>query len=92
MKVGLEVGKKYSVNPLQKMVGPSAPRNNRKFCGGVPVEYVLMVALAAFVLGALFTAYAPALLPMVQSEVSSRRSLNTSIAGDPLHLAALLQR
>ena len=92
MKVGLQAGKQYSVEPLKKMVGPLAPSNNQKFRTGVSVEYIALIALLSFMIGAVLALYAPVLLPFAQDKLQARHLLNTTLLGDPLHLASMIKR
>ena len=59
MKMGLEVGKREKVEPIKKMVGPLAPKNNQKGGGaaGLTLEIVVAIALVSFILGALLALY-----------------------------------
>ncbi len=92
MKVGLQAGKQFSVEPIKKMVGPLAPSNSTRYRGGVSVEYVVLVALLSFMIGAVLAMYAPVLLPFAQEQLQSRQLPNTTILGDSGYLVSLIKK
>lgn len=57
MKQGLDIARKEKVEPVKKMVGPLAPKNNQKVRSGVAIETAVMIALASLILGALLALY-----------------------------------
>lgn len=57
MKKALEVGKAEKVEPIKKMVGPLAPRNNKTGGSGVSVETAFVIAFASLITGVLLTLY-----------------------------------
>jgi hypothetical protein len=61
MQRGQEVAKRENVAPIEKMVGPMAPKKYVNPYGGVQPEFVVIAAVVSFLLGCLFAFYAPLL-------------------------------
>jgi hypothetical protein len=59
MKKGLEFGRHEKVEPIKKMVGPLAPKNNMRGAssGGFALETTAAIALVSFILGLLLALY-----------------------------------
>lgn len=92
MKLGMQAGKQYTVEPLKKMVGPLAPSNNQRFRSGLSVEAVMLIALLSFIVGASLALYSPILLPLAQAKLPQGGLLNTTISGDPGYLVSFVKR
>ena len=92
MKRGLKAGKKYSVEPLQKMVGALAhPKYH--YHSGVPLQQVVFIALLGFVIGVLLMVYQPELHAVLRYGMKGSRlepvALNLSHIPAVEDLAAL---
>lgn len=64
MKKGIEIGKRHKIKPIEKMVGPLAPKSNRVGGPGVAVEAVTVIAFLSLVLGALIGMYGQELVAL----------------------------
>lgn len=73
MKKGLEFGKNEKVEPIKKMVGPLAPKNNLKGAGsaGFALENTAIIAMVSFILGVLLALYGQDLLALSPSRTIS---------------------
>ena len=61
MQRAVSHAKKYKVAPIKKMVGPLAPTTYQSGYG-VPVQHVVILVLASFLLGLIAAIYIPTLL------------------------------
>ena len=62
-KTGLKTAREKGVEPIKKMVGPLAPKSYKN-ASGVRLEYVLLVAVMSFLLGALVMVYGREVVPI----------------------------
>ncbi len=93
LKRGLECGRRKKVEPLKKMVGPLAPLNGKYRCAnGLSLEYVVLVALMSFALGALIVLYGREHIPFGPKKVQVGKLANATIFPvDPLPLVGQLR-
>lgn len=62
MKRGLIAGKREKVEPIKKMVGPSAPKNGKVHSDGFTLEQVMIVFIVAFIAGIMAVSLSPQVL------------------------------
>ena len=94
LKRGVECGSKEKVAPLKKMVGPQAPLNGKyRSPNGLALEYVVLVALMSFVLGALMMLYGRDHVPFGPEKMQVGGLANTTMFPmDLLPLVGQLRR
>jgi hypothetical protein len=91
MKRGVKAGKEHKVAPMEKMVGPLAKVKYRH--GGVPVEWVVLIAVMAFLLGTMVMMYAGKMLGTLKQHEGGLSRWNSSGFGiDSLPVIASLKR
>ena len=94
MKRGVQCGSKEKVEPLKKMVGPLAPLNGKyRSPDGFRLEYVVLVALMSFLLGALMMLYGKEHIQFGDQTVQVGGLANATVFSmDSLPLVGLLKR
>ena len=94
LRRGVECGSKEKVEPLKKMVGPLAPLNGKyRASNGLAVEYIVLVALMSFVLGALTMLYGKDRVPFGPEKVHVGGLVNaTGFSMDSLPLRGQFRR
>lgn len=77
MQRGLTAAKKYSVQPIKKMVGLNAPGpgSYKTSNGGFTLEQVLLVVLLAFLAGVFAASFRPELLHELRTVLTRQSSL-----------------
>jgi hypothetical protein len=91
MKRGVKAGKEHKVTPMEKMVGPLAKVKYRN--GSVSVEWVVLIAVMAFLLGTVVMMYAGEMLGSLKQQGGGLSRWNTSRFGiDSLPVIASLKR
>ena len=70
MRRALGAGKKYSVTPIKKMVGPLAPTQYH-YASSVPVRHVTLLVLLSFLAGFALAIFFPELIEYFSSVVRS---------------------
>lgn len=73
MKRGIQAGKKESVAPIKKMVGPLAPKNGTTHQDGFTLEQVIIVFIVAFIAGVMAVSLSPEILRNALAALGSQR-------------------